>query len=256
MDEFTFCSGAWFVEGAKKRDRDFYMKWLEPGLGLIAGRNLFFFYEEEELADRVSDMASHHGIALHLHHLPLHDMHAYQYADAFLAACKRMGLDALPRQKSNGRDKGLNHYWRDYKASGEQAYREITSIWVNKIFMMAKIAASLNPFESRELIWIDAAIARLVKRRKITDMFDAKPSPMKITHYESRMQYFGRSLPIAAAYLQGEPDAWSALGELYGEALENCLKLAYALDEEIVLSYCYDSFPYLFTSRGKYGGGD
>lgn len=247
ISRFTFCSGLWLVPGNPKRDPNHYFKYLDLTIEMLSGGNLIFHCSDAIILERVEALCRKNSIDLRLRNTVVEKLPAYHYSATFLENCHNMGLDAFPEPVDKNREKGVLHYWRDYKAGGAEAYRQMITIWLSKIDL-AMSAVKEAHGSSQEVAWIDASISRFNRKRDNWDFRNSEVEEYRLNHFRTGVNYFGKQLPINASFLHAKPEAWFTVHELFQASLRSALKMTYAHDEETILSHCKIANPDIFNA--------
>jgi len=217
---------------------------------MIAGGKMLLFYQDDDVLRYISRCAERFSINLQAMKVLIEDLPAYPYAERLLSGCKATDIKSLEELPIVWREKGLSHYHRDFLDSGEDAYRQIISIWMSKIALVADHAVVANPFDTPEFAWIDASVSRFNGRRQNWNFSKAPPSEGKLLHYANRMRYYGELLPINASCMIAEAEVWRTISRLFSDALDAHANDSYAHDEETILGYVYKNYPELFACLG------
>lgn len=247
ISKFTFCSGLWLIPGNPKRDPSHYFTHLDKTIEMISGGNLIFHCYDSVVSERVEALCKKNKVVLTLEQTPVEMLAAYQHSKTFLKNCHNMGLDAFPEPADKNREKGVLHYWRDYKGGGAEAYRRMITIWLSKIDL-AMSAVKKTKDSCQDIAWIDASIARFNGVRDNWDFRRSEVGAFTLNHYLNGVRYFGKELPINASFLHARRETWFTVHELFQENLSSALKMTYAHDEETILSHCKAANPNLFVA--------
>lgn len=251
LENTTFCSGLWIIPNGTKKTHDDYIKLLPKSLKMIRGSNLFFFYNNKNIKDIVSRCAENYDINLKLIKIELNELPSYSYADKFINNCELMGLDQFPRPTLYCKEKGVIHYWREYKDGGPDVYLKMNSIWLSKVFLVSDYCIADNVFKTDNFAWIDASVSRFNSKRINWKFQNLHVQPDGIHHYDSGMRYFGRKLPINASFLYGNKKCWGDLRKLYMDTMDKSVNSAYAFDDEVILGLCHEQMPFLFKEIAR-----
>lgn len=242
----TFCSGFWSIRGNAKRPLEHYQEMLPKTLHLLRGQNLVFFYGEEDILDLVR---SHHATGQLLPiRTEIEELPAYGLSEDYFESCKRQDNDRL-RRLEKGNEKGLIHYEREYRQSGEQAYRRIVTIWMSKLLLVERVMAE-NPFASEFFGWADASVARFNDKRTNWNFMNGRYANGHLYHYGNQMRYEGELCRLNASFMFGHRDAVSRVVDLYRSQLDASRRSDYAHDEETILNLVYRDNERLFRKIG------
>ena len=230
-----FVCGYWPIIGNLKRSGEHYNILLPQTLKLIRGEELVFYSSSEEVLRWVERECQQSSIRMRPVLRALECLPAWALADRLVRCCGGMQLDQWQKPRSFSGEKGVIHYWRDYKSAGPEAFRAMYAVWLSKIALVAEQAGQV---EHDRLVWMDSTIARFQDRRSNWRFWLANENPQKFSHYGSDMRHFGRSLPLNASYISGPRLQWSALQNLFLENAELAAQMPYANDEETILAEC------------------
>jgi hypothetical protein len=144
------------------------------------------------------------------------------------------------------REKGLVHYNREYKKSGENSYRSIFSIWTSKILILKDVIEE-NPFNTEYFAWVDAGIAKVKGIKRI--LFKKTYSENKLNYLKSVniMKYQGKLLEIPGCFLFGNKQIWNEIIPLFNHELNENKNSNYAHDEETLIHLVYQKNKNLFS---------
>lgn len=242
-----YVSGLWILPSNPKYTSRHYLDLLPATIAMLRGQTLLFHSNDEAVLDRAGVIAIEHGVTFEGVTCPVADLPARDAAQALVESCAAMQLDLFPRPSDFFNEKGVVHYWRDLKGGGADIYRDMLTIWLSKIPISAGVARDRD----RSVAWVDASIARVNGKRENWDFSRVDGVPGRISHYGSPMRHFGRTLPLSAGYLEGDPEAWTMLRTLYTDALERAAQSPYGHDEETILGHCVSERPDLFHCVGR-----
>ena len=146
------------------------------------------------------------------------------------------------------REKGLVHYKREYKRSGENAYRSIFSIWTSKILILEDLIEE-NPFNSEDFAWVDVGIAKVerMKRYVIRKNNNYSENQLNYLKHVNSMKYQGKLLEISGCFLFGNKKTWNEIIPLFKEELNENKHSNYAHDEETLIHLVYKKNINLFN---------
>jgi hypothetical protein len=243
----TYVMAYWPVAGNAKRSLDHYTEHLALSLEMLAGQNLYFISGNNKVLSSVENLCRIHGIRLHTEKLLLDDLRKRPQMDQLLLRARSFGAKLPAPPADFQRDKGLIHYWRDLRQSGEETFRRVFCIWHSKIDLLQK-AARDNPFGSLEFAWVDASISRFNRQRAGWDFRQVDCTPGVIRHYPNVMRKNGRELALNASFLLADRAGIDALHAAYEDAFAASLAENYPNDEETVLDMVVTRHPALFRA--------
>lgn len=247
----TYCSGYWNVANNQKRDARHYQKYLTGLFRRIGGGKLLLFFEDENFFKQCQKIADATEVSLRGHYLPLNDLPYAWAGDELLSACKRMECSAALNDQLLRKDKGIKHYHREFRLSGEEAYAKIMAIWMSKIPLISQVSLPSNPFNTDLFAWVDISIARFRFMRGNHDFTKQRIDSGRINHYGTDSYYRGSRLKLNASFMCGGQEAWERLNFSFRSALQQHLLDDYAHDEETILSHVQSDNPDLFRSIGE-----
>jgi hypothetical protein len=202
---------------------------------LLRNKRVVFFYGDDhilKLIQRFCNTPYFIPIKIDVCDLP-----TYTITKSYVESCKKQNNNYLIE---NHDGKGLSHYRRDYKGSGEVNYRKLIAIWLSKIFLIEKIIHE-NPFHTENFAWIDASFGRTgMNINNLT--FD----PLKINTISSRLKYIGKQIYSKAGFMISSQNTWLTFIPLYKEKIEVLKDSNYAHDEETIIFNIYMDNPNLF----------
>ncbi|MCB2064223.1 MAG: hypothetical protein KDE25_12385 [Novosphingobium sp.] len=246
MSAISYCCGYWTIPSNPKHQPDHYKRFLPLTLDMIRGQSLRLYCGDEETQDFFKALCDEREIDFDPQITPIDSLPAWDLAQSFVESCKSMRLDIYPRPSSFHYEKGVTHYWRDYKDGGIATYRSMIAIWLSKIYLCKSLAderESENP-----VAWIDASLSRHSAIRTHNDISKLTIPDNKLLHYPNRMRFFGSTLPINASYLGAYAHSWNAVCEKFDSCCKRAALLPYAGDEETVLALCHGENPELFEA--------
>lgn len=243
MTDRHYISGYWPLVGNGKHPESHYLTLLPETLAPLRAAALTFYSSDPAVLERVMALSDQAGIRCEPRLRRVDDLPAWSLAGALVEACERMHLEAWPMPRQFWREKGSKHYWRDFKGSGPAVYRQLLSIWLSKISLVADEARqqrNLRPEAQVEgsLAWIDASLARCNRTRRRWRYWRVKDRPGRLSHYRSGMRCYGVPLTVQAGFLSAEASVWPRLEALFLDAAAAAASMAYAHDEETVLAEC------------------
>ncbi|MCA3554400.1 hypothetical protein [Aestuariivirga sp.] len=243
----TYVMAYWPIPGNAKRPLDHYTEHLALSLQMLAGQNLYFISGNNKVLSSVESLSQTHGIRLHLQKVLLDDLPKRPQMEALLQRARNFGAKFAAPPADFQRDKGLIHYWRDLRQSGEDTFKRVFCIWHSKIGLLHNAAVE-NPFGSLHFAWADASISRFNRQRAGWDFREIEAIPGVIRHYPNVMRKNGRELALNASFLLGDRAAIDALHAAYGKAFAASLGEDYPNDEETVLDSVVARQPQLFRA--------
>ena len=244
----TYIMGFWPIPQNQKNSLGHYSRYLALSLEMLQGANLYFISDNDQIISAVTKKCESIGINLYCKRLGIHDLEKYQYIGTLIQRTKNFGASLSCPPKNFNYDKGLNHYWRDLRKSGEDSFEKVFSIWHSKIDLLSLVSHE-NRFDSREFAWVDASIARFNGKRFAWNFPKLTMNrPNTVYHYPNLMQKYGHLLKINASFLLGDERAIDTLKTTYNEAFVKCLSEDYPNDEETVLDEVVSRNPRLFHS--------
>ncbi|MGC6482621.1 MAG: hypothetical protein ACON4T_03505 [Synechococcus sp.] len=246
MGKLYVC-GYWPIRGNLKRSGQHYSTLLPQTLQLIRGEELVFYSSSDDVLCQVDSMCQQLSIRMRPVLLAVDDLPASGLAERLVRCCAAMRLDQWQKPRSFHGEKGAIHYWRDYKASGQDVLRAMYSIWLSKFALVAEQASCS---EHARLVWIDSTLARFNRRRSNWRFWLVQDHPQKFSHYGSDMCRYGQKLPLNASYVSGPREQWSAFQALFLQKAELATQMPYGNDEETILSECMREQPDWFQRIG------
>jgi hypothetical protein len=243
-----YISALWLVEGNLKRSPEHYFHHLEPTLKMIRGGNLMFFYESEDILNRVSAVAKNYDINLLPFELKLEDHPDLERSKAMAQnSCEfRMDVfaDAFPDLISN--EKGFNQYFK-FLNRGEnvQAYSKQLVCTIGKYSLIQK---SMEKYDFEELYWVDVSASRFNHARKNFDFCEIPIRKDAIHHYSSSQKIFGQTQKVQGSVLFGNRKAWESFAALYDETFRAYIDsgCTYPATDEPLMTLCHLKNPDLF----------
>lgn len=251
ISDNTYCMGYWAVEGNVKRSIDYYAAAAPETCEMIRGGNLILFHDGNRVADTILHAAKSNDIMVEEIEIPIENLPGYGVSDRLLRCCKRMSPEPVTRNNPANGEKGIIHYWREYRDSGESAYRKIIGIWMSKIPLVAKQAIDRNPFSTTRFTWIDVTVSRFTGARSNWAFMQAALPADKMSHYRSPMRFRRQQLPINASFMSAAEDVWGSVDALFERKLNASYDDDYAHDEETILGACHAAAPDLFHEIGR-----
>lgn len=247
--ETTYITGYWKInENVKHSYKYHYKKLLGKTLTLLKDQRIIFFYDNDEVLCDVKKVIQTKDIIYKKVSIEL--LETYKISKDYLETCKLQNNDEL-RKINNVNEKGLVHFSREYKRSGEISFRKVFTVWTSKLCLVDKIIDE-NPFDTNYFAWIDISVSRFSIPTKY---FLQDYLPNHIYHFDINcMKYYGERLPIIACFLVGHKNIWKKLVPLYKAKLDSLKDSKYGHDEETILYLVWKEHKYLFCDIDKYYG--
>lgn len=242
----TYVCGYWRIDDNVKHSyNDHYKKLIPRTLNILKNCNIVFFYNEEEILSYVKKNVKTQNIIYKK--MLIKDLETYKLSKDYLETCKKQNNYKLSKINSI-HEKGLVHYFREYKDSGEESFRKVFTIWTSKIFLINKVI-NLNPFKTDNFAWIDISAARVkIDRKCYLQKYPRGP----IYHFGMNiMKYYGEKLPIMGFFLISHKKIWKKLIPLYEKQLELSKNSKYGHDEETILYLIWKNHYNLFCEINK-----
>lgn len=243
----TYVMAYWPIPGNAKRSLDHYTEHLAQSLAMLAGQKLHFISGNNNVLASVESMCRAHGITLHVEKRVLDELAKRPQMETLLQRAKAFGARLSAPPADFQRDKGLIHYWRDLRQSGDETFKRVFCIWHSKIDLLHKAAAD-NPLAAEEFAWVDASISRFNNQRPGWDFRQVRGTPGVIRHYPNVMRKNGAELALNASFLLGDGPAIAQLHGEYEKAFAASLTEDYPNDEETVLDAVVTRRPSLFQA--------
>lgn len=239
-DDITYCVGLWLVPGNKKRSREHYLQHLPKTLSLLKNKKVIFLYDDESILKFViGRIETQH---FYSKKLQVTEMRAHQQIDKLIDCAKKFRIVNFGRLKA---EKGLIHYKRDLKGSGEEAYKFILTVWLSKVFVIQDIAIKENPFNTGAFAWVDASISRMGSSRNSINFVELTATE-KIQMRGSGMRYRGKRINFNASFILAKTEKWSVFDELYTKEFNQSINEPYPNDEETLIHKISENNPNLF----------
>ena len=230
----TYVIGFWRVDKNPKRDCRHYIETLNRTLRYLAGGRIVFVSDCAGLNARVRDIVTSDRGRFHGIRMPISELEKFRQSAAFLDAVKAYGQRRHEIDYSLKKDKGENHFRREYLKGTEASYRAMLTIWHSKLDLLAHVARS-NPFDTAEICWADASVSRFVGRRAHWDFRHLAVQADRLCLYPNRMTKQGRVIRYnASVLLAGVVDA-EDLKTRYDATLTDFLREPYPNDEETIM---------------------
>ena len=238
--------GYWQIPENAKRPLAHYATLLPATLAMLTGQRLVFLSDSVVVQRWVEALARAGGVQLIAVSKPIDALPAREFTAHFVHQTERYGAGLAAPEQFN-QEKGLWHYWRDFRVSGADVYRRLLAIWLSKVLLMEEFARS-DPFGSEYVAWVDATTARFNGRRRHSNFIEAPSRDGTIAHYRSSMRKHGQALFLNASFLKGDRCAWERLTALYREQLKLAVEEPYPNDEETLLHEITRAHPELFLT--------
>ena len=234
-----------------KNPVEHYYKLIPKTLDMLAESRLVFFYEDPALLRFVEKNAQDKNVDLVPVKRSIEELPARDLSEGFAASCERMGLDAFPEPEHKNKEKGVIHYWRDWKRGGPAFYKDLLSIWLSKVSLACEAIDQSGVHSSGGYFaWVDASVARFLRKRQNWDFPRLQLPEDKISCYKNEMRYFGGTLPVNASFLGAGEATWRELERRFLLKARVSLATAYGHDEETVLSAIHLDDPGFFNRFG------
>ena len=225
----TFICGYWKITDNVKHSYENHYKELIPKtFDILTNCNIVFFYDDEEVLADVKKAIKTKNIIYKK--ISIDSLKTYYLSNDYLETCKLQDNDKL-RKINTIEEKGLVHYFREYKKSGEVSFRKIFTIWTSKLFLVNKIIDE-NPFNTNYFAWIDISAPRFNRDTRLYTQFYL---PNKLYHFRSPMSYYGEKISTNASFLTAHKKIWKEIIPLYEEQLQLLKNSRYGHDEETIL---------------------
>ncbi len=239
-----YCSGYWMIAGNTKRPKSLYDSYLPATLDMVRDQDLVFYSDDQHQMSHVRELCAERDIHLVERFLSIADLPAFGLAQEMLEACRRMELDRFAKPAEYNGEKGVVHYWRDFRGSGEDVFCSMLSIWLSKVFLTSALARSDGG--ERPVAWIDASLSRFKRHRDVKAIQKMDLPHDRLSHYGNAMRYYGALLPLNASFLSAHAPVWRDVEVEFEEAANRAKGMAYAHDEETIFADCLWRRPELF----------
>jgi hypothetical protein len=201
---------------------------------MLKDKKIVFFYEDEDILIFVKSIVdTEYFLPIHLH---VTDLPTYEFSDDYLTSCKNQ--DNIFLQQHNDM-KGIIHYWRDFRQSGEDCYRKIISIWTSKILLVDRVIQT-NPYSTDAFAWVDVSMSRFNN-----NYIKKNYNPSCINTPPNKMSYMGEKITNNAAFMISTKAIWLLFITLYKAKLQALRHSNYAHDEETIIYLIYKEHPQL-----------
>lgn len=227
----TYVCGYWKIdENAKHNYHSHYKQLFKNTFEILKGCKIVFFYDDDDVLIEIKKHVQTNDIIYLKRYVER--LHTFDLSQSFLETCKKQDNKRLVSiNKVN--EKGLVHYEREYKRSGEHGFRKVFTVWTSKLFLVNEMIKS-NYFNTENFAWIDVSISRFTTRD--TTKYTQYYPPHKLFYFSDNvMKYYGIRLPILACFLIAHSNVWKELIPLYEEKMISLKNSQYAHDEETIL---------------------
>ncbi|MFT7005539.1 MAG: hypothetical protein ACJAXJ_000037 [Colwellia sp.] len=257
MNNRVYISGYWQLKNNVKKSPGVYLNGIEKTFKLIKNSTLYFFTEDEVLKPFLKESAKKNNIHIEIIHRTLESLPANKYIENVINSADATNFEhCLNLNQFNYRssqEKGFIHYFRDYKHSGKDNYKNLLRIWLSKILLVNEIIAKHNKNNRADVLysWIDCTAERFSYTRKNWNFTKVDLPINKFSHYSGSLFYMGVRLPISASFMSGGEKIWEEVETLFINELERAASTAYAHDEETLLTNIVYKNPDLFYLIGS-----
>jgi hypothetical protein len=236
MNSVTHVLGFWHVKENKKHRLKHYYKYMPKTFEMLKDCNIIFFYEDDEILKYVNTIKQTKKFMSIK--IKVTDLATYNISNDYLNSCKNQNNKTIKtalhkKQKPTSKEKGLIHYNREYKLSGEISFRKVFTIWTSKVYLIDQIIRS-NPFNTNMFSWIDVAISRLNRNKNF--FLTLNHLQNKLTHFKGAATYYGTPLEFQAGFMIADKTIWNKIFPLYYKKMMEMKDSNYAYDEEVLLS--------------------
>ncbi len=244
----NFCTMFYRISGNEKRSLTHYIRLLPKTMKMLCGNILYLYCEDMEIAEAFAKEAEKWNVEIVVIEIPLEDLPTRQIIEPIITTCKNSSEADHAEAQNHPRDKGTRHYRRDFLGSGENAFRDLLTVWTSKI-SLARQAAEYEP--EAQMAWVDASVAKFNYSRTNWNFRELELPSCKISHYASPMFFGSSPLPINASFLSSSSKMWIKLEDLFLEQLKTSSVDGYIHDEETVLGLIVERYPEMFWVLGK-----
>lgn len=247
-DSRTYIMGYWPIPENPKNPIKHYFAYLPETLKMIAGCNLLFLCDNKDIITRMHEMTAQLDINLIVYNRTIGELQKLVRMPEIVEQTAIYG-EIMHRPTSaedfNG-EKGLLHYWRDFKRCEPLTFAKMLAIWHSKIDIMTEVIEK-NPFNTHEFAWIDASLSRFNETRPGWQFNKVQYSGLgKLFHYGSELKKNGKTLALNASFLLGDSNTINKLKELFNAQFEIDLQEPYPHDEETILTTVIANNPEMF----------
>lgn len=255
----TFICGYWNINNNVKHSYNKHYKNLIPKtFSILKDCNIVFFYDDNEVLSDIKKNIQTNNIIYKK--ISIDSLETYNLSNDYLETCKLQDNNSLRKinrinsnlrkplriSETNG-EKGLIHYQREYKQSGEDSFRKVFTVWTSKLFLVNKTIDE-NPFNTNYFAWIDISAARHKQNNKY---YTQNYNTGLIYHFNSTMKCYNKKIPINAHFLIAHKTIWKKLIPLYEKQLQLSKNSRYAHDEETILYLIWKDNKDLFCDIHK-----
>ena len=242
----TFICGYWKIKNNVKHSYDNHYKKLIPKtFTILKNCNIVFFYDDDDVLSDIKKHIQTNNIIYKK--ISIDSLETYDLSNDYLETCKLQDNVSL-RKINTINEKGLVHYQREYKKSGENSFRKVFTVWTSKLFLVNKTIDE-NPFNTNYFAWIDISASGVNTNKKC---FTQSYLPNKIYHFSMNlMRYYGINLSIMGFFLIAHKNIWKKLIPLYEKQLQLSKNSKYAHDEETILYLIWKDNKDLFCDIEK-----
>lgn len=242
----TFICGYWKIKNNVKHSYDNHYKKLIPEtFTILKNCNIVFFYDDDDVLSDIKKYIQTNNIIYKK--ISFDSLETYDLSNDYLETCKLQDNVSL-RKINTMNEKGLVHYQREYKKSGEDSFRKVFTVWTSKLFLVNKTIDE-NPFNTNYFAWIDVSASRFNRNSGLYTQFYL---PNKLFHFGNMMKYYGETITINASFLIAHKNIWKKLMPLYEKQLQLSKNSKYAHDEETILYLIWKDNKDLFYDINKY----
>lgn len=246
----TYVMGYWLLPDNSKNSVQHYSEHMQETLSMLSGSNLIFVSADREVQLHVAEFCRHHNVRIAIWDIGIPMLEKFEACKEVVKGTIEFGNNLEARSEGWRRDKGLAHYWRDFRRSNQETWHKLLAIWHSKCDLLHK-AALENPFCSVEFAWVDASLSRMNGKRPEWNFPEQQVEAGKILHYGNGMLKNGQPLFISAGFLLGDQVSVRSLKRDFDEAFTACLAESYPNDEEVVLDAVLRGNPDLFVKVGS-----
>lgn len=230
----TYVIGFWQVAENPKRTKLHYVRSLYLTLRYLAGERIVFISDSADLNRDVGNIVTKGNGCFHGIRMPIDALEKYRQGDAFLEAVEAYGTRRDQIDYPVTKDKGENHFNRDYVRGTPSSYRAMLTIWHSKFDLLSEVSRR-NPFDSAELCWTDASVSRFAGRRDFWDFKRIACRDNKVSLYPNKMTKFGRVIKYNASVLLTSARHAPQAKAQYDAALSDVIGEPYPNDEETII---------------------
>lgn len=244
----TFVSGYFHVPGNKKHDLKHYLKNVKLTLeNYLNDCNLVFFYNNDKFLKHVKKNIKTKNVVYIKRNI--NQLKTFKISKNYLDSIKNQDNKELIEKYncSNKMEKGLRHYNRELKKSGENNCRKIFTIWTSKIFLVEEII-KMNPFNTEYFAWIDCGFDKFKKKRNILEI---NPSQFLLLP-GAALTYYNEKINFSASLIYGNKNIWNKIIPLYQKEIVKHKDSNYGHDEETIINLVYKKNKNLFFNIDKY----